>query len=237
MGFVWACRLVAFTRRVGAASLRAGSARDNRRMFVTLNLLYRLNKSCNSPSVINERGNIIQALATAPETCLPEQDSPGLRAVTQRLRRVRRVSGATAERCKTAAQSRSPRFTTRPSSRRQFGNCHGLPGDLALRQITGNSFCFPFRRGVSPGCYRPSTSRPLGLSAGQGEPWPNALLVETSAQTEGFVTSEIRRRWLRPVVSSDRRIDVEMPAARSSCEGQGFRACGNRRPLRRAIKF
>ena len=172
--------------------------------------------------MINENGNIIQALATAPETCLPEQDSPGSRAVTQRLRRPRRASGAIAERCNSVAQSRSPRFTTRPGSLRQFGNCHGLPGDLALRQITGNSFCFPFRRGVSQGCYRPSTSRPLGLPACQREPSPNALLAETSAQTEGFVTSEIRRRWLRPVVSSDRRLAVEIPAVRSSCNPPRF---------------
>ncbi len=88
--------------------------------------------------------------------------------------------------------------------------------DPTLRLLTGNSFCFPFRRGVSHGCYWPSTSQPLGLPACQWEPLPNALLVETSAQIEGFVTSEILWWWLRPIVSSDRRIAVEIPAARSS---------------------
>ena len=226
-------------KRAGRSVCGPAPRETTMRLPVTLNPLYLFSKPCNSASVINERGNFIQALATAPETCFPEQDSPGLRAVTQHIRRLRRASGATAERCKTAAQSPSPRFTTRLGSLQQFGNCCRTSsrnrkrlwqrwprelGDPTLRQITGNSFYFPVRSGVSPGCYRPSTSRPLGLAACQREPWPNALLVETSAQTEGFVPGKIRRRWLRPVVSSDRRLAVEIPAARSSCEGQGFRA-------------
>ena len=132
----------------------------------------------------NERGNITKAPETGPRTCFSEQGSPGPHAVTPRFRLPHRASDVTAGRSVTSAQSRPPRFITRPSSLQQFGNCcrilsrgrkrlaprnHRVLGDPALRSFTGNSFGSLPAAGLSGDVTRPSTSRPPGTPAGPEE--------------------------------------------------------------------
>ncbi len=78
--------------------------------------------------MINEKRDIAKALETPLRTCLPEQDSPGPRAIIQRNRPPRSASRAAAD------GSRSPRFIARPSALRQFGNCR------RTRRAAGNGW-------------------------------------------------------------------------------------------------
>ncbi len=169
------------------------------------------------PLVINGKQDIIETLATALRTCLAEQDSP-------------EIANCPAA---PAADSAFPgRLVSRrePSPPRQFGNClrHACANFAWLESAGRSCPTFDHRElvllssgsGLSPSVIRPSTSRPPGPTAGLDEPSANAFPFFRLCWNQG----EIRSRQLRPVVSSDRRIAVEIPAARSSCEGQGFRA-------------
>ena len=120
----------------------AGSAVES--SIVTLFPLALIKRPCNSPNVISEKGNIIEAPETAPRPCFSEQDSQGSKIARRR---------EPTNNLKPSAAS----FNSRSSSLRQFGNCRRLSlrnwkrqtqqwprelGDSALRLTTGNSFCF-----------------------------------------------------------------------------------------------
>ena len=86
-------------------------------------------------------------------------------------------------------------------------------GDPALHPITGNSFCFLLRSGHSPSV---TGLQQAGL---WDQPQPGRAVGERFLLFPTLSESgEIRSRRLRPVVSSDRRIAVEIPAVRSSCD-------------------
>ena len=122
----------------------------------------------------------------------------------------------------------SPRVQSRLGS---SGTAAGGLGNHALRLITGNSFRFPSRSGLSQRRYlalnKPAsgtTCVPCRSCRPTIPLWrllrkKNGVLRKRDSR-EGSVlsklveTREIRRWQLRPVVSSDRRIAVEIPAAR-----------------------
>ena len=161
--------------------------------------------------MINEKGNIAKAPETAPRTCFSEQNPPGSNAVQHRSL-PRRANGHNRVQCHPAHKSRSPRVTASFSRRRSSGTAADRLEDPALRSITGNSFGFLPAAGLSRDVTWPSTSRPLGTPAGPEEPSMNDF--NQSRLPVGI--REIRSRQLRPVVSSDRRMAVEILVVRSA---------------------
>ncbi len=176
-----------------------------------------------------EKENIVRTLATASETCFPEQDSPESRAVTQRSRLPHSGSRASSRSIPIASFHHETQLSAAVRELQSSFVAQPETAVVTTAQRAGRS-CPTFehrelvllssRGGVSRRCDWPSTSQPSGQPVGLEEPLTNDFSafrpqVETSGSARpplaGWRERSIRGRVMPCCRNRDNRVMIPQP--------------------------